>query len=216
MSEWRSPSALSDSHTKQMYVAGSRSLSSQIVQLSPQLCTGTSAPCCDNLLGWSTFFPSLRWTPFSTRQYHGMEYDSDITSFDGSAHLMKLLSENTSMTQEYCEPQKKNGLSLEGIPTPHKPAMLPPGTSKLDATPDTYMVPPGDLYDNSALNSLFETNPVATPQQRWQPDSTFKEDPQEVRAAVGCMLTLLGYRHKNVCNLGFPCAEVRGSFGCAL
>uniref|UniRef100_A0A8C9F323 Grainyhead like transcription factor 3 n=1 Tax=Pavo cristatus TaxID=9049 RepID=A0A8C9F323_PAVCR len=113
------------------------------------------------------------------RQCHGMEYDSDITSFDGSAHLMKLLSENTSMTQEYCEPQKKNGLSLEGIPTPHKPAMLPPGTSKLDANPDTYMVPPGDLYDNSSLNSLFETNPVATPQQRWQPDSTFKEDPQE-------------------------------------
>ncbi|XP_021230967.1 grainyhead-like protein 3 homolog isoform X3 [Numida meleagris] len=113
------------------------------------------------------------------RHCHGMEYDSEIASFDGSAHLMKLLSENTSMAQEYCEPQKKNGLSLESIPSPHKPAILPPGTSKLDATPDTYMVPPGDVYDNNSLNSLFETIPVATPQQRWQPDSTFKEDPQE-------------------------------------
>lgn len=118
-----------------------------------------------------------------------MEYDPEIASFDGSAHLMKLLSENTSMTQEYCEPQKKNGLNLEGIPTPHKPAMLPPGVSKLDATPDTYMVPPADVYDNSSLNSLFETIPVAPAQQRWQPDSTFKEDPQEVRA-VGCMLSV--------------------------
>uniref|UniRef100_A0A663ELT4 Grainyhead like transcription factor 3 n=1 Tax=Aquila chrysaetos chrysaetos TaxID=223781 RepID=A0A663ELT4_AQUCH len=81
--------------------------------------------------------------------------------------------------------RKKNGLSLEGVPTPHKPAMLPPGTSKLDATPDNYMVPPGDVYDNSSLNSLFETIPVAPPQQRWQPDSTFKEDPQEVRAVSG-------------------------------
>uniref|UniRef100_A0A8D0FF02 Grainyhead like transcription factor 3 n=1 Tax=Strix occidentalis caurina TaxID=311401 RepID=A0A8D0FF02_STROC len=75
--------------------------------------------------------------------------------------------------------------SLEGVPTPHKPAMLPPGTSKLDATPDNFMVPPGDVYDNSSLNSLFETIPVAPPQQRWQPDSTFKEDPQEVRAVSG-------------------------------
>ncbi|GAB0199382.1 grainyhead-like protein 3 [Grus japonensis] len=113
------------------------------------------------------------------RHCHGMEYDPEITSFDGSAHLMKLLSENVSMTQEYCEPQKKNGLSLEGVPTSHKLAMLPPGTSKLDATPENYMVPPGDVYDNSSLNSLFETIPVAPPQQRWQPDSTFKEDPQE-------------------------------------
>uniref|UniRef100_A0A8C6JFT5 Uncharacterized protein n=1 Tax=Melopsittacus undulatus TaxID=13146 RepID=A0A8C6JFT5_MELUD len=117
--------------------------------------------------------------PFSTRHCHGMEYDAEIASFDGSAHLMKLLSENVSMTQEYCEPQKKNGLSLEGVPPPHKPAMIPPGTSKLDATPDNYLVPPGDVYDNSSLNSLFETIPIAPPQQRWQPDSTFKEDPQE-------------------------------------
>ncbi|XP_065553739.1 grainyhead-like protein 3 homolog [Lathamus discolor] len=113
------------------------------------------------------------------RHCHGMEYDAEIASFDGSAHLMKLLSENVSMTQEYCEPQKKNGLSLEGVPPPHKPAMIPPGTSKLDANPDNYLVPPGDVYDNSSLNSLFETIPIAPPQQRWQPDSTFKEDPQE-------------------------------------
>lgn len=141
--------------------------------------------CCGNSLGFSTLCPGLRQDPLSTRHCHGMEYDPEIAAFDGSAHLMKLLSENVSMTQEYCEPQKKNGLNLEGVPAPHKPAMLPPGTSKLDATPDNYMVPPGDVYDTSSLNSLFETIPVAPAQQRWQPDSTFKEDPQEV-SAVGC------------------------------
>ncbi|KAM6335137.1 LOW QUALITY PROTEIN: grainyhead-like protein 3 homolog [Alca torda] len=109
------------------------------------------------------------------RHCHGMEYDPEIASLMAS-HLMKLLSENVSMTQEYCA-QKKNGLSLEGVPTPHKPAMLPPGTSKL-GTPDNYMVPPGDVYDNNST-PLFEPIPVAPPpQQRWQPDSTFKEDPR--------------------------------------
>lgn len=147
-----------------------------------------------------------------------MEYDQEIASFDGSAHLMKLLSENVSMTQEYCEPQKKNGLSLEGVPTPHKPAMLPPGTSKLDATPDNYMVPPGDVYDNSSLNSLFETIPVAPPQQRWQPDSTFKEDPQEVRAVSGLHAgsAAQGVLHDAVSSLGFAHAGVSGSFAFAL
>lgn len=111
-----------------------------------------------------------------------MDYEPEIPSFDGSAHLMKLLSENVSMTQEFCELPKKNGLSLEGVPAPHKPALLPPGTSKLEATPDNFLVPPGDVYDSSSLNSLFESLPMAPAQQRWQPDSTFKEDPQEVRA----------------------------------
>ncbi|NXE39075.1 GRHL3 protein, partial [Ptilorrhoa leucosticta] len=114
-----------------------------------------------------------------SRHCHGMDYEPEIPSFDGSAHLMKLLSENVSMTQEFCEPPKKNGLSLEGVPAPHKPALLPPGTSKLEATPDNFLVPPGDVYDSSSLSSLFESLPMAPAQQRWQPDSTFKEDPQE-------------------------------------
>ncbi|KAM4757917.1 grainyhead-like protein 3 homolog isoform X1 [Corvus hawaiiensis] len=114
-----------------------------------------------------------------SRHCHGMDYEPEIPSFDGSAHLMKLLSENVSMAQEFCEPPKKNGLSLEGVPAPHKPALLPPGTSKLEATPDNFLVPPGDVYDSSSLNSLFESLPMAPAQQRWQPDSTFKEDPQE-------------------------------------
>ncbi|NXK66564.1 GRHL3 protein, partial [Sylvietta virens] len=113
-----------------------------------------------------------------SRHCHGMDYEPEIPSLDGSAHLMKLLSENVSMTQEFCEPPKKNGLSLEGVPAPHKAALLPPGTSKLEATPDNFLVPPGDVYDSSSLSSLFESLPLAQ-QQRWQPDSTFKEDPQE-------------------------------------
>ncbi|XP_059724810.1 grainyhead-like protein 3 homolog isoform X4 [Haemorhous mexicanus] len=114
-----------------------------------------------------------------SRHCHGMDYEPELPSFDGSAHLMKLLSENVSMSQEFCEPPKKNGLSLEGVPAPHKAALLPPGTSKLEATPDNFLVAPGDVYDSSSLNSLFESLPMAPAQQRWQPDSTFKEDPQE-------------------------------------
>ncbi|XP_067389781.1 grainyhead-like protein 3 homolog [Emydura macquarii macquarii] len=113
------------------------------------------------------------------RNCHGMEYDPEIAPFEGSAHLMKLLAENVSMTQEYSDLHKKNGLSLEGVPTAHKPAVLLPGTSKLEAPPENYMITSGDGYDSNSLSSLFETIHVVPPQQRWQPDSTFKEDPQE-------------------------------------
>lgn len=121
-----------------------------------------------------------------------MDYEPELPSFDGSAHLMKLLSENVSMSQEFCEPPKKNGLSLEAVPAPHKAALLPPGTSKLEATPDNFLVAPGDVYDSSSLNSLFESLPMAPAQQRWQPDSTFKEDPQEVRLGSGGTELFLG------------------------
>ncbi|XP_077193736.1 grainyhead-like protein 3 homolog [Paroedura picta] len=113
------------------------------------------------------------------RHCHGMEYEPEISSFESSAHLMKLLAENVSMNQEYSDLPKKNGLGLDGIPPPHKPPALPPGTSKMEASPENYMINSGDVYDNGALNSLFDTIHVAPPQQRWQPDSTYKEDPQE-------------------------------------
>lgn len=112
-----------------------------------------------------------------------MEYEPEISSFESSAHLMKLLAENVSMNQEYSDLPKKNSLGLDGISPPHKPPALPPGTSKLETSPENYMINPGDVYDNGALNSLFDTIHVAPPQQRWQPDSTYKEDPQEVRIA---------------------------------
>ncbi|KAL2296087.1 hypothetical protein Nmel_017621 [Mimus melanotis] len=117
--------------------------------------------------------------PLSSRHCHGMDYEPELPPFDGSAHLMKLLSENVSMSQEFCELPKKNGLSLEAVPAPHKAALLPAGASKLEATPDNFLVAPGDVYDSSSLSSLFESLPMAPGQQRWQPDSTFKEDPQE-------------------------------------
>ncbi|XP_015280339.1 PREDICTED: grainyhead-like protein 3 homolog isoform X1 [Gekko japonicus] len=113
------------------------------------------------------------------RHCHGMEYEPEISSFESSAHVMKLLAENVSMNQEYSDLPKKNGLGLDGIPPPHKPPALPPGTSKLETSPDNYMINSGDIYDNSALSSIFDTIHVALPQQRWQPDSTYKEDPQE-------------------------------------
>uniref|UniRef100_A0A8D0HER3 Grainyhead like transcription factor 3 n=1 Tax=Sphenodon punctatus TaxID=8508 RepID=A0A8D0HER3_SPHPU len=113
------------------------------------------------------------------RYCHGMEYEPESSSFESSAHLMKLLAENISVNQEYPDPHKKNSMHLEGIPAAHKPTVLPVSTSKLETNPENYMITTGDMYDNSSLNSLFETIHVAPAQQRWQPDSTFKEDPQE-------------------------------------
>nr|XP_008122333.2 PREDICTED: grainyhead-like protein 3 homolog [Anolis carolinensis] len=114
------------------------------------------------------------------RHCHVMDYEPDISSFENSAQLMKLLAENVSVSQEYTDLPKKNGLVLDGLPAPHKPPALPPGPSKMEANPaESYMIPSGDVYDNGSLHSLFDAIHVAPPQQRWQPDSTFKEDPQE-------------------------------------
>ncbi|XP_060640236.2 grainyhead-like protein 3 homolog [Anolis sagrei] len=113
------------------------------------------------------------------RHCHVMDYEPDISSFENSAQLMKLLAENVSVSQEYSDLPKKNGLVLDGLPAPHKPPALPPGPSKMEANPESYMIPSSDVYDNGSLHSLFDAIHVAPPQQRWQPDSTFKEDPQE-------------------------------------
>ncbi|KAL7980509.1 hypothetical protein Chor_001663 [Crotalus horridus] len=113
------------------------------------------------------------------RHCHGMEYEPEISSFEGSAQLMKLLAENVSVNQEYLDLPKKNGLAFESISSSHKPPALPPGPSKLETNPENYMITSGDMYDNGSLNSLFDSIHVAPPQQRWQPDSTFKEDPEE-------------------------------------
>uniref|UniRef100_A0A8C8VR19 Grainyhead like transcription factor 3 n=1 Tax=Pelusios castaneus TaxID=367368 RepID=A0A8C8VR19_9SAUR len=116
-----------------------------------------------------------------------------------SAHLMKLLAENGSVTQEYSDLHKKNGLSLESVPAPHKPAVLLPSTSKLEVPPENYMITSGDGYDSNSLSSLFETIHVVPPQQRWQPDSTFKEDPQEVsdHNGIGWFFIVLSSFHRS-------------------
>uniref|UniRef100_A0A8C3SFS5 Grainyhead like transcription factor 3 n=1 Tax=Chelydra serpentina TaxID=8475 RepID=A0A8C3SFS5_CHESE len=129
---------------------------------------------------------------FLPRNCHGMEYDPEISSFEGSAHLMKLLAENVSVTQDYSDLPKKNGLSLEGVPAPLKPAILLPSTSKLEPSPENYVVASGDVYDNGSLSSLFETIHVVPQQQRWQPDSTFKDDP-----GVGWLFLILSLFHRS-------------------
>nr|XP_006130559.1 grainyhead-like protein 3 homolog [Pelodiscus sinensis] len=73
----------------------------------------------------------------------------------------------------------ENAVGLEAAPAPLKPAILLPSTSKLESPPESYPMASGDVYDNGLLSSLFETIHVVPPQQRWQPDSTFKDDPQE-------------------------------------
>ena len=114
-----------------------------------------------------------------------MEYEMDLTPLESPTHLMKFLTENVSGTPEYPDVLKKNNLmSLEGAaPTPGKAALLTPGPSKLEAgSVDGYLLPTSDVYDNGSLSSLFESIHGVPPTQRWQPDSTFKDDPQEVRA----------------------------------
>ncbi|KAB0393437.1 hypothetical protein E2I00_015505, partial [Balaenoptera physalus] len=116
------------------------------------------------------------------RYYHGMEYEMDLTPLESPTHLMKFLTENVSGTPEYPDVLKKNNLmSLEGAaPTPGKAALLTPGPSKLEAgSVDGYLLPTSDVYDNGSLSSLFESIHGVPPTQRWQPDSTFKDDPQE-------------------------------------
>uniref|UniRef100_I3N6V7 Grainyhead like transcription factor 3 n=1 Tax=Ictidomys tridecemlineatus TaxID=43179 RepID=I3N6V7_ICTTR len=116
------------------------------------------------------------------RFYHSMEYDTDLMSLESPTHLMKFLSENTPGTPEYPDLLKKNSLmSLEAaVPNPGKAAPLPAGPSKLEVgSEDSYLLPPSDLYDTGSLNSLFESIHGVPPTQRWQPDSTFKDDPQE-------------------------------------
>ncbi|XP_020838769.1 grainyhead-like protein 3 homolog [Phascolarctos cinereus] len=116
------------------------------------------------------------------RYHHGLEYEVDFPPLESPTHLMKFLTENVSGTQEYPDLGKKNNLmSLEGTgPPSNKPALLPPGPSKLeDSSADgSYLLPAGDIYDSS-LSNLFETIHGPPAQQRWQPDSTFKDDGQE-------------------------------------
>ncbi|KAM5162889.1 grainyhead-like protein 3 homolog [Callospermophilus lateralis] len=116
------------------------------------------------------------------RFYHSMDYETDLTPLESPTHLMKFLSENAPGTPEYPDLLKKNSLmSLEAaVPNPGKAAPLPAGPSKLEVgSEDSYLLPPSDLYDTGSLNSLFESIHGVPPIQRWQPDSTFKDDPQE-------------------------------------
>uniref|UniRef100_A0A8C9QK84 Grainyhead like transcription factor 3 n=1 Tax=Spermophilus dauricus TaxID=99837 RepID=A0A8C9QK84_SPEDA len=116
------------------------------------------------------------------RFYHSMEYETDLMPLESPTHLMKFLSENTPGIPEYPDLLKKNSLmSLEAaVPNPGKAAPLPAGPSKLEGgSEDSYLLPPSDLYDTGSLNSLFESIHGVPPTQRWQPDSTFKDDPQE-------------------------------------
>ncbi|MEE6484957.1 hypothetical protein FKM82_014114 [Ascaphus truei] len=110
-----------------------------------------------------------------------VEYDSETSSFENSAQLMKYLADNASSAPEYLEPLKKpNFLTLVDCLENHNKLTLPPSASKLDNhSHEDYITTPCDVYEKNALNVLFDSIHEAPPQQRWQPDSTFKEDPPE-------------------------------------
>ncbi|XP_077337973.1 grainyhead-like protein 3 homolog [Lithobates pipiens] len=111
---------------------------------------------------------------------HCSEYDSDISSYESSTHLMKFLNDNPSSTQDYADSHKKNSyLTLDCLINPSK-LTLPANTNKLTSdTHEDFMATPCDVFEKNSLNNLFEPLHVAQQQQRWQPDSTFKEDNPE-------------------------------------
>ncbi|XP_032744083.1 grainyhead-like protein 3 homolog [Rattus rattus] len=94
------------------------------------------------------------------KYYHSMDYEPDLAPLESPTHLMKFLTENVSGSPDYTDQLKKNNLlGLEGaLPTSGKTSTLPPGPSKLEASSmDSYLLPASDMYDNSSLNSLFES-----------------------------------------------------------
>ncbi|XP_053310674.1 grainyhead-like protein 3 homolog [Spea bombifrons] len=104
------------------------------------------------------------------------EYDSDISSFDNTNQLIKFLSDSASSTQDYTDTHKKNSyMTLDCLINPSK--MTLPPTTKLDNdTHEDFLGNTCDAYEKNPLNSLFDPLHVPAQQQRWQPDSTFKED----------------------------------------
>ncbi|XP_038614282.1 grainyhead-like protein 3 homolog [Tachyglossus aculeatus] len=120
------------------------------------------------------------------RHFPGMDYEPEAGPLESPTHLMKFLSETVSGAHDYpdaTDGSKKSG-GLMSLEAASKPALLPPGPSKLEASPaaasESYLLPTaGDMYEGGSLNSLFEAVHMAQAQPRWQPDTTFKEDPQE-------------------------------------
>lgn len=106
-----------------------------------------------------------------------IEYDSDISSFENSTQLLKFLTDTSSSAHEYTEMHKKNSyLTLDCLINPNKMSL----PAKLaNDTHDDFMTPSCNVYEKNPLNTLFEPLHVPQPQQRWQPDSTFKEDSPE-------------------------------------
>ncbi|KAM4700577.1 grainyhead-like protein 3 homolog [Discoglossus pictus] len=99
-----------------------------------------------------------------------VEYDSELC----------YLTENNSSSQDYTDAHKKNSyLSLDCLVNTNK-LTIPPSTSKLgDDSHEDFMASSCDVFDKNPMNPLFEPLHVTQSQQRWQPDSTFKEDTPE-------------------------------------
>uniref|UniRef100_A0A8C5K2N7 Grh/CP2 DB domain-containing protein n=1 Tax=Jaculus jaculus TaxID=51337 RepID=A0A8C5K2N7_JACJA len=112
------------------------------------------------------------WNDQGKKYYNSMDYEADLAPLESPPHLMKFLAENL---------KKNNLLSLEGaMPAPDPAAALPAGPSRLEpGSVDSYLLSTSDVQDNGSLNSLFENIHGVPPTQHWQPDSTFKDDPQE-------------------------------------
>ncbi|XP_063813254.1 grainyhead-like protein 3 homolog [Pseudophryne corroboree] len=123
--------------------------------------------------------PSGSTDRFEQVKRNCIEYDSDISSFENPTQLMKFLADNTSSIQEYSEAHKKNTyLTLEAFTNTNK-LTLQSITNKLCSDTHEDFMTSCDVYEKNPLNTLFEPLHVAQPQQRWQPDSTFKEDSPE-------------------------------------
>ncbi|XP_068125091.1 grainyhead-like protein 3 homolog [Hyperolius riggenbachi] len=107
------------------------------------------------------------------------DYDPDISSFENTTQLMKFISDSNSSAQDYIESRKKNSyLTLDCLINPAK-GTIPASCNKLSSEAHEDYITSCDVYEKNSLNTLFEPLHAGQVQQRWQPDSTFKEDSSE-------------------------------------
>ncbi|XP_005988842.1 grainyhead-like protein 3 homolog [Latimeria chalumnae] len=112
------------------------------------------------------------------RNFHGFGNEtSDLSALGGSANLMRRLTENPFMPQEYLDLDKRpHTLNLDSLINMNKPTV--PSSPTKDNSLEGFVTASQDPYDKG-LNSLLETILTSQPHQRWNQESTFKEGPQE-------------------------------------
>ncbi|XP_018096811.1 grainyhead-like protein 3 homolog isoform X2 [Xenopus laevis] len=139
-----------------------------------------------------------------------IEYDSDVSAYE-STQLMRFLNDNNSSTHEYSETHKKNSyLSLDCLINSSKLSLT---SGKLDSNGhDDFMATSCDVYEKNALTTLFDPIHVPPPQQRWQPDSTFKEDTPEPLI----FNDILRSQAESTCSEDYIPGEANRDFECTL
>ncbi|XP_043939156.1 grainyhead-like protein 3 homolog isoform X3 [Protopterus annectens] len=126
----------------------------------------------------------LPTVPVTKKHYSSSGNDiTDISTHsahEGSIHLVKPFSDGTTMPQEYQELTKRTHLITQDSLTGVNKSPLLHSSIKMDTNHDDFIPTSCGIYDKNPLNALFESIDLQPQQERWNPDSTFKEEPQEL------------------------------------